>query len=322
MGSGWSVAMFPCSSSSSSFGSTSSSGPEPYNLDNIIDETSKAICGALMRCCNQQDQIKYFANYHPADGSPSDPVAPFESRLPPNVTLDESSCIAVLNDIFPVIWLGDWVSQARDNLVTFNAHEAGVCLRTMKQAPCGPELKAALYDDGCFAKKRTHTGPNGQRRMFDRTRTAGQECRTLADGLGGTTYGSCDPNRAFCCVPLEGEPQSCKWGQVKAAGTCKTVSAEGTTCSLFPSYQSCATGFYCDSSNLCAPSALPPLSEGQVCWAEEGVPGECVDSYCDMDGDNMCHALKQNGEPCGSGEECESGDCISGLCNGLFCTAP
>lgn len=298
-------------------------GDTPVTVDNVVTRSAAAICSRLYGCCNDQDHVEYFKDYLPVDGSSDDPLAPFASRLPPNATLDEQGCTAIMQEILPVIWLGDWLQQVRDGLVSFDDAGAWACLNHLETAACGPTLKAALYDDRCFGKQRSSTGADGQRRMFSRTRHAGATCRSTADGFVGIVYGSCDPTAAFCCVPETSNPQRCKLTPAPGAvGLCRAVSQHGQACGVVPDVQWCATGYYCNDLGWCESDVPSTVEVGNRCMDGTNVVGECYHSYCDVLGDGYCHPLKPDGQDCTYPEECVSGGCESNVCGTpLFCTS-
>jgi hypothetical protein len=295
----------------------------PVTAANVVPRSAQAICAGLFRCCDGAEQVRYFADYQAPPGQDDSPLAPFRDRIPPAVTLDQPGCVTVLSEMLEVVWLGQWAQQARDGLVTFEPAQTETCFQQLAAAPCGQALVEALYDDRCLSKSRSSTGPDGQRRMFTRTRANGATCRPAADGFGGLIYGSCDPTTSFCCVPDPSLENRCSpFGLPGNVGTCQAAGGNGATCSLVP-LLACATGSSCDGSDRCVTDSTVPLGPGDACYRGTSLTGNCVDSYCDLFGDGNCHALKDNGQSCGAPGECVSGACESNLCAEYStCTGP
>lgn len=276
----------------------------PTRLSTLIDEAAEAVCAGLTRCCDDTAMAQFFGPIVEGELFES-----FRGRVPPMATLTEDECGDVLAEIYAIRPFGDWVEAASRGEVDFVESELDACLTELDEAECGAEMASRLFDGECLA----FVAPNGgesQRRMFDRTRTEGDACAPISDGLGAGFYGSCDPLLAFCCYRAPGS-DDCAFPVAGAVGTCAAVADEGEPCAYgsLP-LQLCATGLYCNDMGRCEAEATTPLDNGEPC-ASAGfdILGECSDGYCDLLGTRECTARKANGESCTGGEECAGGEC-------------
>ncbi len=299
------------SSSSSTGGGPADAGPGPVTLDDVAPRAAAAICGALFRCCGDTDRVDYFRAALPPPGQDTGPLAPFRDRVPPAAMLDAAACPGVVAEMLQASWLGAWTSQARDALVDFDPAAAAACLDALDGAACGRDVTAALYDDRCTWFRRTSGGPLGQRTMFTRTRTAGDDCRPLLDGFGGLVYGSCDPGQAYCCV--RGDGGCLPFAREGSQGICAAAGEPGAACSPIP-LKWCRTGLECGPTDTCVAEATAPLAVGAACAANNRLLGECTGGWCDILGDGTCHALVADGASCVDASQCASGSCQAGAC--------
>ena len=72
--------------------------------------------------------------------------------MPPNAPLEADTCPALLEELYPQIWLGSWLERVDAREVIFNNEAADACMTTLRSASCGEELRAALFDPTCFLK--------------------------------------------------------------------------------------------------------------------------------------------------------------------------
>ncbi len=276
----------------------------PARLATLIDEAAAAVCAGLVRCCDETAMTQFFSPIVESETFES-----FRDRVPPAATLTEEQCGDVLAEIYAIRPFGDWVEAASAGEVDFVESELDACLTEIEEAECGAEMATRLFDGECLA----FVAPNGgesQRRMFERTRTDGDACDPISDGLGAGFYGTCDPDVAFCCYRAPGE-DDCAFPVAGAVGTCAEVADVGEPCA----YGSiplllCATGLYCNDEGRCEAEATTPLDNGETC-ASPGfdILGNCTDGYCDLLGTRECTARKANGESCTGAEECAGGEC-------------
>lgn len=290
-------------------------GVGPVTLANVVERSAHAICGALFRCCTDESLAEYFDDYRVDSNQTSSPLYPFQSRLPPNATLDEPGCITLMQEMLSVVWLGQWVQHANTGMVTFVPAAAEQCLDTMNNSACGAPLRQALVDDRCLGRIRYSTGPDGQRKMFSLTGGPEESCKPVADGLDSLQYGTCNPAVAFCCVPDPAINNGCKPFPLPAdQGTCKPVAAGEAPCSIDPLLV-CVTGYHCHTfDEVCVADPSTPLVNGDTCWQNGVEPGICVEGYCDYLGDGQCHAPKETGASCQGDFECASDKCRSRVC--------
>ena len=119
--------------------------------------------------------------------------------MPPNAPLESDTCPTLLEELYPQIWLGSWLERVEAREVIFNSEAADACMTTLRNASCGEELRAALFDPTCFSNI-PPSGGEEQRNLFSRLPRFDEACAPIRDGFGGLYFGSCDPNRSFCCV--------------------------------------------------------------------------------------------------------------------------
>lgn len=284
----------------------SDAGDPPILPSNLISAASSEICSALFRCCSAGDIEAYFAPLLAHNR-----LAAFAGRLPPAATLSATACPSLLGEMFEITPFGPWVEAAELGTVGFDAAAAAACLDELSSASCGAEASAALFDSTCFGFA-APPGGSIQRRIFVRTRTAGESCVPLNDGFGGAIFGTCDPEAAFCCVPSAQDPSRCVIGT--AAGTCRAASQVGEVCAFAP-LQVCATGLECNA-DVCETPNLTPLATGDLCYdtASFTLLGECTDGYCDLFGTSRCESPRALGVACSQGYECLSGFCSASSC--------
>ncbi len=276
----------------------------PSRLSTLIDEAAAAVCAGLTRCCDDDAMAQFFGAIVEGETFES-----FRPRVPPMASLTEEQCGDVLAEIYAIRPFGDWVDAASRGEVDFVESELDACLSELEDAACGAELASRLFDGECLG----FVAPNGgesQRRIFERTRTAGDACDPISDGLGAGFYGTCDPNVAFCCYRAPGS-EDCGFPVSGAVGTCAEAAAAGEPCAYgsLP-LRLCQTGLYCNDAGRCEAEATEPLDVGDEC-ASAGfdILGQCTDSFCDLLGTRLCTARKANGESCSNAEECSGGEC-------------
>ena len=270
----------------------------------LVEAAATAWCGAVLSCCDGDDQAWAFGPW-----LVDDRLSAYHSRMPPNATLDASSCAELVGEILPELWMGAWLEAHDAGLVTYDAAAAQTCLAQLSGAACGEPVRDALLDSTCFATAAPEGGAS-QRAIFQRESTSGA-CTPIADGFGGLYFGSCDPQRSFCCID---EGQGCDPFPVPGdAGACVAASQVGDACSDLAPIQLCATGLDCVDGVCEAPRAAS-LSLGEVCYdsATYTLLGECADGWCDLFGSGACEAPKAAGEGCWSDEECATGHCDIG----------
>jgi hypothetical protein len=275
-------------------------------LSSLVDETAVATCDALLRCCDEQNVIDFFG---PIINNPR--YEDITGSLPPNVTVDATSCPDIMRSVFDVAPIGSWVRAVERGEVSYNGVAAATCRDELNSASCGEGVLNALYDGTCLS----YSAPLGgdlQRKMFSRSRGVGESCGPVFDGVGGVFYGTCDPNVAFCCVRND-QGDCLPASSEETVGECVPVSAVGEACNAFPA-QLCATGFECGVDGFCEELNTTPLGLGELCTENFSPLGECVDSFCDFGGSDTCIAYLAEGAECGFHFECETGSCIEGIC--------
>jgi hypothetical protein len=275
-------------------------GPDPA-LDGLTRAVAEEVCGALWRCCSQEDVAAYF---EPLRAHPR--LEDLADGLPPS----EAECPARLAEALDIVPLGPWVEAVKRGLAEFNPDEARACLEELRGAACGRPLGDVLFDSTCWGFQ-APIGGEQQRRAFTRVAVEGEACIALSDGVGGVFFGSCDPNQGFCCVP--GPDGECVVGAPLSEGTCASASAEGEACS-FPPVQVCQTGLDCSDEGRCVALETGPLQVGERCAENFFLTGECQGSWCDLLGTERCEPLKALGAACGGAFECGSGVCDAGVC--------
>ncbi len=288
---------------------------DPPALDRFYADAADAVCGALVRCCDDTAQQEYFAAF-----AASELLVEFRDRLPPEVTLDEPACREVLAEMWTIVPFGDWIRAAERGDVTFDGAAFAACTATLDGATCGAGVRAALYDGTCLGFAPPAGGAE-QRRMFHRTAGVDHACAPIRDGLGAAFFGTCDPTAAFCCYTNVDDPElGCTYpfdgDGVPRAGTCAAAVAPAGACSVTPPLAICQTGASCDADTLrCVAESSAALAVGEPCIdAGFNLLGECVDGFCDIFGTSRCAALRADGAACGAGYECQGGACPAGTC--------
>lgn len=281
-------------------------------VEAFVTATAATICGKLTACCDPASVNRFFAPFLAAAGDPADLYAAYTDSIPPNAPLDPATCPALLRDLYLAGPFGSWAAKVAAGEVTFASYAAEGCRQTIETAACGAELEAAISYGSCVDIAAPE--PGTQRPMFQRTQGPGATCSSIRDGFGGLYYGSCDPTVSFCC---QGTGGRCGLPTGTGTGVCVAAAQEGEACSYFGDITLCATGLDCDiDSNTCVSSVLPELGRGDTCFdsATNDFVGDCVDSWCDFFGTGRCESLVANGGTCLTGEECETGNCESGVC--------
>ena len=271
---------------------------------NIVQELSKTVCERLTSCCNQTDQNEFFSNF-----IDDERLAELAPNMPPNTPLTAESCPVLLEELYPQIWLGSWLERVEAREVIFDADGAQACMANLQNAACGQDVRDALFDTTCFSNIPPGGGEE-QRKMFSRLPRLDEACAPIRDGFGGLYFGSCDPNRSFCCVEEESLDGGCTPFPVPGkVGTCKPTSALGESCNDMP-LQLCETGLYCDDEDFtCNVDTWEPLALGQTCLDESFMMiGDCTNSYCSWD-EGVCMALKAKGDTCNYSFECSTDFC-------------
>ena len=288
--------------------------PERERLVGLTMEVATAICDTLYRCCDStEDRAQYFAAMEA-----NERLADLRDRIPEDGVLAAADCPDLVHDIYEIIPLGGWVREALLGRVTFHPSEVDACLGTLRTASCGEDIRAALRDGTCFG-----FGPPGggeeQRRAFSREQTEGAPCRAITDGVGSTLFGSCDPTRAFCCIERDGRCSPALDGD----GTCHAASDVGEMCGFVPRLAICRTGLDCNDESRCEEAMTAQLALGATCAEGFSLLGDCVDSYCDLGGTNVCVALRADGAACTAGYECAGGLCDAMVCGqDAWCSEP
>lgn len=289
-------------------------GGPSADLDSFTQTAATAICGALHRCCNDISTDVYFLSY-----AASQELTAFADQIPPaKAFADEAECTATVQAMLDITPFGDWVTEAKAGHVEYDPAAFQQCVATLDAAACGEAVMAALFDSTCLGFA-APPGGKQRRSMFKRTGAAGDACVPIFDGTGARLYGTCDPEKAFCCYENPMTPGACA-GAVdgdgnKRTGTCKEVSPTGGACyvNINPlDFQLCATGSECGfDSGTCIESGTGPLQIGDPCLdtTELVTLGECKNSYCDTFGAGECVALVADGAACAASYECASGGC-------------
>lgn len=301
-------------------GPSSDAGPggAAIALADLVPTVSAAVCGALARCCDGASIEAYFAPV--AQGPRWSSVA---SRVPPTAAWDAAACPALLTDVVTIQPLGSWVAAATRGDVIYDGEAARACVDALATAACGGDIRDALFDSTCFGLSAPGGGPE-QRRMFRRTRAAGQTCAPILDGQGGVLFGTCDPSQAYCCFPSARDPSACAIRD-SVPGVCRAASDVGEACTFLPNLQLCKTGLECGADERCAAPRTTPLPIGAACWddAAASLLGECTGGYCDIGGTDACAAPRADGEACTAPNECAGEACEAGACAASrLCTAP
>jgi len=283
--------------------------PPTTNTSELTRRAADAICGALYRCCDD-GLVEYFAPYRDHEL-----LDAYRNRLPPAAVLDEPGCRAVVEEMLDIVPLGDWVRAADAGTVTLDLPAFDACAATLASSTCGAQVRTALWDSTCLAFA-APAGGDEQRSFVRRTRTSGDPCSPVRDGLGGVFYGTCDPDQAFCCYAEAGQP-GCQFpfdsDGTPRPGTCAAAAAVGAACSIALPLTLCATGNECSSETAtCIAPSTAALSLGAACvdgsWH---LLGECEDTWCDVLGSKLCEPLRDDAESCDAPEQCRSGRCES-----------
>ena len=269
--------------------------------ENVIEEAAKSVCSALTRCCDADSQKFYFDPFRDAEF-----LQEYQAQLPNGELMDEASCLSLMKNIYPKIWLGSWLERVAANEAEFDGNAAATCLATLDNAACGEPLRDALFDTTCFSNS-APGGGDEQRVIFKRTQTAGASCAPVRDGFGGLYYGSCQAENSFCCI--EDSMGNCSpFPSLSKTGTCKTASQLDEACNDFP-MQLCATGLFCNTNILkCEKPTYSPLQVGEACMEGIDFLGDCVNSWCDFSS-KKCEPLKAPGKSCSFSMECDTGWC-------------
>jgi len=290
-------------------------------LEGLPREIAESICGALFRCCSEEDKERFFT---PIVATPG--FEGFVERVPPAVELDESSCTDVLEAVYSEQPFGSWIAGTDRLGVRFQQDAFDSCRAELSDASCGAEVRSALFDGRCFGWQ--PPGSAGVHRgIFRRTATVGDECQPVRDGVGAAYFGTCDPEVSFCCYRDPARPDiGCTHPYTAEAeprvGTCVTVSTAGEECSALAPVQLCQTGMTCESStSRCVNESEMALGTGEACVdARFNLLGSCTDGYCDLFGSRECTPFRSDGDSCIGAEECRSGACTDGRCAVLrFC---
>ena len=307
-------------------GPDQSSGEQPPDggsgvpLANLIEEISASTCKAIFRCCDKKSLESYFAMFA---NSPN--LTKFKGQLPPEAALTAADCPALMEQMLAVIPFGDWIKVVKAGEAAYNPAEARKCLDVLDKAKCGDEVVKALFDGTCvsFAPP---SGGKAQRKMFNRTRTDGDKCTVIRDGVGTPFFGSCDPMKAFCCYPdRSGDKSKCSYPTGGATGTCKAAPGAGEQCKGLPPILICKTGSSCDSkTSKCVVPSTTKLTVGDPCMdTSYNTLGICVGGWCDSLGSKTCKAKLADGEKCTFAYQCKSGGCENKVCGkSTFCTGP
>ena len=282
----------------------------PVVVEELIAEVAEAVCDALFRCCTTEDQELFFGVMAMSQRIEEAGLLPI---LPPEAQLTAETCPAAVAAVYEVQPLGPWIDAVEADLVVFDPAAAAACLQTLDNATCGEEVSSALVDSTCFAFA-APSGSTGGRKMFQRDLQIGMPCMPLTDGVGGAFFGTCDPMVSWCCRPSELDPTACSLAQ-GVEGTCVAAGQVGDACGLFPEISVCRTGLDCGiDQSVCEEPPSAPLSEGQACYADMQLLGDCIDSYCDMFDSRVCLPKKEDGVECLYGWECVAGSCEEGVC--------
>jgi hypothetical protein len=292
------------------------SGATGVPADALVAEAAAAWCGAVLGCCDGEDQSWAFSGW-----SYDDRVAHLHDRMPPTATLDAESCVALVSDILPELWMGQWLSAHEAGHVGYDGAAAEACLEELSTATCGAPVRDALLDSTCFANA-APAGGEQQRRIFERDATSG-DCVPIADGFGGLYYGSCDPTQAFCCLETS---DGCNPFPVPGEiGSCTPAGQAGETCSDTWPIQLCATGLDC-LDGRCEALSSDALDLGEACYDSStySLLGHCSTGWCDLFGSGVCEAPKPEGESCWGDEECATSHCdavsltcaVNDICDG------
>ena len=281
--------------------------PSSLEVSALISEVSDAVCDLLTRCCSETDRSIYFEGIAIQQRIID---AGLDGAIPPAVAWQDFSCKETLAEVFEVQPFGAWVDAVEAGLATYHAEEGRACLEALEGASCGAEATDALFDSSCFGFSPPMSSLT-PRRMFTRTAALGETCMPLTDGVGGAIFGTCDPTIGWCC--RESASGSCGLSP-DSEGTCVAAGGEGDSCGFVPTMSFCQTGLYCGTDS-CVIDALDLLQLGDPCFDDNGLLGDCVESYCDMFDSRICEPLKSFGEVCEMPYECISGACDTGTCN-------
>ena len=236
--------------------------------------------------------------------------------MPPNAPLESDTCPTLLEELYPQIWLGSWLERVEAREVIFNSEAADACA-TLRNASCGEELRAALFDPTCFSNI-PPSGGDEQRNLFSRLPRFDEACAPIRDGFGGLYFGSCDPNRSFCCVASDELDGGCTPFPVPGkTGTCKPTASLGESCNDMP-LALCKTGLFCDDDTYtCQVDSYEPLSLGQNCMDENFLRCSAT-VWIAIAAGMMVSALvlKATGDTCTYAFECNSEFCApdTGTC--------
>ncbi len=164
-------------------------------------------------------------------------------------------------------------------------------------------------------------------RLDDRCSSDGAEC------IGILSCSPAAPGQpaTFCRNPFAGlepgdtcRPAACQAGlycrfAADQQHRCDTRNAEGQTC-FHGSPNACTAGFVCDwdggapRPEIAGECKVAP-TQGEVCWID-CAPGHVCLHLADGDPRGVCHAMRDNGEPCDRSDHCWSLTCdtAAGIC--------
>lgn len=293
------------------------------DLDSFARVSAEAVCAGMFRCCAEVDRAVYVRAF-----LSDDRVHHLRDR---RMFTDAATCRVVMEEVFRTATFADWIDAARRGMVRYDPSGSVACRRALAVAACGRDLVDALYLPGCYSP---YSDLSESRRMFVRSAGEGEPCRAIQDmALRWSDQGSCDPERAFCCVPSATGTAHCLSpyeliGTSAPDGRCRAASDVGGPCSGAVTrdvdYRACRGTLWCARMSLrCMESDITtPRAAGEPCYdPEEGVRiGRCPDGHaCDgfrSSGSptNTCLPQVREGAPCESSSLCETFACVDGFC--------
>jgi hypothetical protein len=148
-------------------------------------------------------------------------------------------------------------------------------------------------------------------------RGAGLECVAITALYAKKLGDDCDAKTDLCAPGLVCE--SISGGTPPAApGKCAETVGSGASCKRAQPNQ-CPLAQYCDAANAGETgTCVDRPADGDACLSRTPA---CADADVCIDG--TCRAIHGNGEPCMNNQQCYSGTCTDGSCEGaLMCPAP
>ena len=264
-------------------------------VQDFTNQATAALCLRLTECCGEGDLVRYMN------------ALIYGSEFTEFTTsLCQEHFGALFEDYF-----AQWIERALAGQVKYDSDQAQAYLNHLSTLACDeiPFNQAYLTSNVLF-----ETSQASQVFQYQTSCLRGP-----CIGLPSNGYGSCDPQKAFCCVRQE--DQSCALAEVGQVGECVAVSKLEEACS--PRAQLCqgdveCSYFYSSDDYRCMTPSQYSIQVGMDCDEEILVYDNCADnSYCDFEReDPICTLFKEDGEACTDSLECII-TCVEQVCTAL-----